>query len=169
MDYVIVNGELYHYGVPGMRWGVRKTSYVPGVQYSDRQKKKFKRQAVSILKGQSKEAKNYSKIMDNKSTRDYKMADKHVWTSEKAQARNDQEKFQKYQAKAWKKMGSSIQAGQKSVEYLKRSQALDKKLSDIASDKIKAGRDYVVNKSVDIGVDIPLGSVLYVNRRIDYK
>ena len=23
-DYVIVNGELYHYGVPGMRWGVRR-------------------------------------------------------------------------------------------------------------------------------------------------
>ena len=24
-DYTIVNGELYHYGVPGMKWGVRKT------------------------------------------------------------------------------------------------------------------------------------------------
>lgn len=23
-DYVIHNGELYHYGVPGMRWGVRR-------------------------------------------------------------------------------------------------------------------------------------------------
>lgn len=23
-NYVICNGELYHYGVPGMRWGVRR-------------------------------------------------------------------------------------------------------------------------------------------------
>lgn len=26
-DYIIQNGELYHYGVPGMRWGVRRANY----------------------------------------------------------------------------------------------------------------------------------------------
>lgn len=26
-DYYIYDGELYHYGVPGMKWGVRKTVY----------------------------------------------------------------------------------------------------------------------------------------------
>lgn len=26
-DYILINGELYHYGVPGMRWGVRRARY----------------------------------------------------------------------------------------------------------------------------------------------
>lgn len=39
MDYIIVNGELYHHGVKGMRWGRRKAKEVSGGSSKKRSKK----------------------------------------------------------------------------------------------------------------------------------
>lgn len=44
-NYIIHNGELYHYGVKGMKWGVRRSAEVQGVN----------RQYKSELKGLKKE------------------------------------------------------------------------------------------------------------------
>lgn len=38
MDYIIYNGELYHHGVKGMKWGVRKADKKSGGSRSIRQK-----------------------------------------------------------------------------------------------------------------------------------
>lgn len=41
MKYIINNGELYHYGVPGMRWG-RKRGTVKNVETNDKASNKNK-------------------------------------------------------------------------------------------------------------------------------
>ena len=38
-DYIIHNGELYHYGVKGMKWGRRKANTSHNKNYSDKQRK----------------------------------------------------------------------------------------------------------------------------------
>ena len=38
-DYVIYNGELYHYGVPGMKWGVHRYTTSSGTLSRAGQKK----------------------------------------------------------------------------------------------------------------------------------
>lgn len=42
-DYIIHNGELYHYGVPGMKWGHRKSLTGVENEYSRKIAKKAKR------------------------------------------------------------------------------------------------------------------------------
>lgn len=40
-EFVISNGELYHYGVPGMRWGYKKGPKSPTSQSKPKQKKEL--------------------------------------------------------------------------------------------------------------------------------
>lgn len=46
-DYMIINGELYHHGVKGMKWGVRKSRghAGPGVYYGSNKRKLAKAKA----------------------------------------------------------------------------------------------------------------------------
>ena len=108
-------------------------------------------------------------IASNKSDRLYKKADKHVWTSERAQAKGDQQKFEKYQGKAWKNLYESAQYKKAAEKHLENSIAINKRITDISNETLKAGKDYVVNKNYSIGVDIPLGTVLTRTQRIDYR
>lgn len=51
-EYIIVNGELYHYGVPGMRWGHRKREDIERAKqgYKDA-KREYKLARKEIRKG----------------------------------------------------------------------------------------------------------------------
>ena len=49
MDYFIRNGELYHWGVKGMRWGVRRYQNADG-SLTDAGKKRAQKQKVKNLK-----------------------------------------------------------------------------------------------------------------------
>ena len=62
-NYVIVNGELYHWGVKGMRWGVRRWQNPDGT-LTEAGKKRYNRQATRDAENLADAASNkyYSKI-----------------------------------------------------------------------------------------------------------
>lgn len=49
-DYIYANGELYHYGIPGMRWGIRRRSTAESRIGSKAQKKGWSEDVASVKK-----------------------------------------------------------------------------------------------------------------------
>lgn len=59
MDYIYVNGELYHHGIKGQKWGVRRWQNADGT-YNEAGKKRYgyedkKAEAIRSLKSKAKE------------------------------------------------------------------------------------------------------------------
>lgn len=147
-NYVIADGELYHYGVKGMRWGVITSVYTKrklGGNYTDRQKKRMTSAAKKML-GRSEKFERYrAKAYTKAANKAYKKADKHVWTSEKAQAKGNQKKFEKYQGKAWKQLAKQHKALEDANQHAELAKVAAKRISNIGSGKLQAGRDFVTN------------------------
>lgn len=169
--------ELYHYGVKGMKWGVRKKRFYaetndrPGDFYSDREKARIKKQAQSILKKNIRKNTQYAKAFDSFSKSAYNKADKLVWKSEKKQNKGDQAGFEKYQSKAWKQMAKYYTNKQKAEKIMENVKASTKKLKDIDRNRVKAGKDYVTNLTVSSSIPLSLVGVanVRVEERVDYK
>ena len=60
-DYTIVNGELYHYGVAGMKWGVRRgnvsRAYAKAARKANKLEKKYIKTNMKAAKLEVKAAK----------------------------------------------------------------------------------------------------------------
>lgn len=178
MDYIVQkNDELIHYGVKGMKWGVRngriqaETGDSIGGVYTTKQKNRIKRQAEKILVKKIKREEQSAASFSKAAEKHYKKADKLVYKSEDRQRAGDQKGFEKYQGKAWKHLANQYTNQQAAERATKTSQVYKKKLDAIQDGTLKAGKDYVTNMTVSS--NIPLSMLGYINistqKRIDFK
>ena len=159
--------ELYHYGVKGMKWGVRTSVYTNnriGDNYTDRQKKRMTSEATNLLRREVTRNRTIAGQYEKAATKNYKKADKHTWTSEKAQSMGDQQKFQKYQGKAWQQLAKQHVNLEAAKTFTNKANIANKHLSDISSGKLQAGRDFVTNHTVSTNLLLSAAGIINVRR-----
>ena len=133
--------ELMHYGVKGMRWGVRKdrvtvtTQHRVGDYYTDKEQQKMTKRAVKIYSDRRATSEALAKSNRNAEERHYRKA--------------NMEKAEEYKRRA--------------EAYMEQANMYSKHINDIATGTIKAGRDYVVNS--EYSTSLLLDAVGFINVR----
>ena len=157
-----MNNELYHYGVKGMKWGVRKdkkrspftitsrTKNQIGPYYSDKEKRKMTDVARKTLTKEETWNRALSEVNTNKANRHKSKADSYTSKSKNDKAKKQLEKRKEAMALA--------------KEFTNRANIANKRLSDIDSGRLKAGRDFVTNR--EVSTNVPLDMIGLVNVRV---
>lgn len=133
--------SLVHYGIPGMKWGVRRTSEQLGRKNAKLEKKvvNYERRAAKYAKQQAYYARKNAKMVNkvlygfSNSKRDYRRGRKYARRLARATT-----KSASYQAKA-ARAKKQIYKNQNLIK------AMETKMSSIPKEQIAAGKEYVDN------------------------
>ncbi len=130
-----------------------------------------KKRAQSILKKNIRKSTMYFNAFDSASKSAYNKADKLVWKSEEKQNKGDQAGFEKYQSKAWKQMAKYYTNKQTAEKIMAEVKTSTKKLKDIDKDRVKAGKDYVINTTVSTNMLLSLAGIpnIKIEKQLDFK
>lgn len=140
--------ELMHYGVLGMKWGVRRYQNADG-SLTAKGRVKFAKTAASEF-GRKLTTKDAKKIYKTNAKQYASNAERYTKKSEKEKKKA--EKYDQRNAKYSEYMNKSKMYSEKSDKLFKASELSTKKLSDIESGKLKAGRDFIVQKDLNISI-----------------
>ena len=161
--------ELYHYGVKGMKWGKHKYHNSDG-SLNTIGKQKLAEKFNKVSKSKIRTHMNKSRAIDSyRISKKYSDGKKRIYTRMNKRINKKLDRFNKKVAKKNEKgkyknlsqvikdsnrgnelIRASKQTEQLAKEWLKESKTMEKKISDIKNEKIKAGRDYIAEHKLNL-------------------
>lgn len=138
------NMELYHYGVKGMKWGVRTSRTVEyrfGDKHTKREKKRMTKIARKVIKSQSQTADVLARDNQRRADSAYRKA--------------DMRRCKEYTKRA--------------KRFLAQQQSLDRTLSAIDKGQLKAGRDFVTKSTYSSNLLLDAVGLINVRSEHDVK
>lgn len=148
--------ELYHHGILGMKWGVRRYQNKDGtltakgrarfrqVSGDEKLAKRNTKQAVKVLNTNRKTYDALASRSEILAKKAGTKADKQTAKTEEALYKNNRTKAEKHLAKERKYIAEQAEQMKKAKAFLEVSDAMDQKIDKIKSGEIKAGRDFIV-------------------------
>lgn len=154
--------ELYHYGILGMRWGIRRTPEELGHEILKNEHKQAET-AAKIAKIEQKHASNPNMPYRKSEARVYKRAAK--LQTERADLENELEVANKYKAvqESKAKMKKERQEAKAAKQAQKKAQYEAKKAEKEAKERMKQNSHYLQNKPLAEMTDRELAD--YLNRK----
>lgn len=150
-QYMLVGGDLYHYGVKGMKWGVRRyqnkdgSLTAAGRKRQERENKHSEYAAKRILKEEIRYRDFDIKRTDKKLSKMSKQLDTYESKQDKAHEKGNFSKRDRYLDKYFDTFDKMEEYTNKYDTLVAESKFYKKKLSEINDGTLKAGKDYIAH------------------------